>query len=388
MSVLDHLYNIADVRAAARSRMPRGIFEFIDRGTEDESALANNRAAFERVRLQSRVAVNVASRSTATTLFGEKISMPLGIAPTGAAGLVWYKGELELARAAADCGVPFTLATRSMTSIEDFARHAGGNLWFQLYIWTQRQLSYDLVDRAQRAGFKTLVTTIDIPAAPNREYNKRNGFSLSWKMSVRSVSDMLCHPRWLVGTMCRYLATTGMPRYENQSGDYREKITQARSAQALRGDNVTWNDIALLRAQWKGNLVVKGILNPEDAERAVQAGADGVIVSNHGGRSFDSAVATLDVLPDIVNAVGHKAVVLVDSGVRRGSDIIKALALGASAVLSGRPALYGMGAAGRPGARKALEILQTEMSTSMAMLGRPQVADIDGSVIFRGPTIR
>jgi len=383
MSVPDQMQNIADLRAAAKSRLPRGIFEFIDRGTEDETALAGNRAAFERLRLQSRVAVNVAQRSTATELFGQKLAMPLVVAPTGAAGLVWYKGELELARAAAESNVPFALATRSMTSIEDIVKLAGGNVWFQLYIWTQRQLSWDLVERAQKAGVKTLVATIDLPVAPNREYNRRNGFSLPWKPTVRGVVDMLAHPRWLVGTMGRYIATTGLPRYENQSGVYREKITQARGANALRGDNVTFDDIATLRKMWKGTLLVKGVLHPEDARNAVRQGVDGVVVSNHGGRSFDTAPATLDVLPEIVSAVDGQAKVLVDSGVRRGSDIVRALALGASAVLSGRPGLYGMAVGGRAGAVRALEILRSEMSTTMGMLGRPTVSAIDASLIYR-----
>ena len=382
MTLIDRLYNLSDVRDAAQSRLPKGVFEFIDRGTEDEDGLANNRAAFRRVKLRTRAAVDVSGRSTACTLFGQESAMPLVIAPTGAAGLVWYHGELELARAAAEFGVPFTLATRSMTSIEDIARLAGGTLWFQLYIWTQRELSYQLVDRAQAAGYKALVVTLDVPVMPNREYNRRNGFSLPWAPNARSIADMLQHPRWLIGTMGRYLATTGMPRYENQSGEYREKITQGK---ALRGDNVTWDDIALLRRRWKGTLIVKGILRAEDAVAAVLAGADAVVVSNHGGRCLDSAVATLDVLPEIVSAVSRDARVLLDSGVRRGSDIVKALALGASAVMSGRPCLYGLGVAGRPGAEKVLQLLQSEMSTTMGMLGTPRVANIDDELIYRRP---
>ena len=385
MTLLDRLYNLSDVRDAAQSRLPKGVFEFIDRGTEDEDGLANNRAAFLRVKLLTRAAVDVSGRSTACTLFGKESAMPLVIAPTGAAGLVWYHGELELARAAAEFGVPFTLATRSMTSIEDIARLAGGTLWFQLYIWTQRELSYQLVDRAQAAGYKALVVTLDVPVMPNREYNRRNGFSLPWAPNARSIADMLQHPRWLIGTMGRYLATTGMPRYENHSGEYREKITKAK---ALRGDNVTWDDIALLRRRWKGTLIVKGILRAEDAVAAVLAGADAVVVSNHGGRCLDSAVATLDVLPEIVTAVSRDARVLLDSGVRRGSDIVKALALGASAVMSGRPCLYGLGVAGRPGAGKVLQLLQSEMSTTMGMLGTPRVANIDDGLIYRRPVFQ
>lgn len=383
MSKLDRCYNVADVREAAQRRLPRGIFEFIDRGTEDDVAVANNRAAFERLRLLTRVGVDVSTRSTRTTLFGRDIEMPLAVAPTGAAGLVWYQGELELARAAADAGIPFTLATRAMTSIEDIARLAGGTLWFQLYVWRQREMSYELVERARRAGFQALVVTLDVPVQPNREYNQRNGFSLPLKLSARSVADMLAHPRWLTATMGRYLATTGMPRYENQAGALREKVTGGKTVQAqgMRGDDVTWRDIALLRKRWKGTLMVKGILTPEDAEAAVAHGADAVIVSNHGGRCLDSTVAPIAALPAVVDAVGRRAPVLVDGGIRRGSDIAKAVALGASAVLCGRPGLLGMAAAGRPGARRVFDILQAELSTTLGMLGRPGIDQLDASMI-------
>ncbi|GAA5233156.1 alpha-hydroxy-acid oxidizing protein [Verticiella sediminum] len=385
MNALDRCFNIADVREAAKRRLPRGIFEFIDRGTEDDQAVANNRAAFERMRLLPRVAVDVSKRSTRTALFGTDIAMPLAIAPTGAAGLVWYQGELELARAAADVGIPFTLATRATTSIEDIARLAGGRLWFQLYIWRQREMSHELVERAQRAGFEALVVTLDVPVQPNREYNLRNGFSLPLKLTSRGMVDILTHPRWLFGTMGRYLATTGMPRYENQAGAYRENITGGNSARAagMRGDDVSWSDVALLRKRWKGTLLVKGILTTEDAEAALENGADGVIVSNHGGRCLDSSVAPLEVLPEIVAAVGKRATVLLDGGIRRGSDIAKAVALGASAVLCGRPGLYGMGMAGRPGAKRVLDILQTELSTTLGMLGRPAIAELDASIVHR-----
>ena len=384
MSELARCFNLADVRECARGRLPRGIFEFIDRGTEDDEAVAHNREAFRRVKLRTNVLVDVSARSAETRLFNRTQAMPLAIAPTGAAGLVWCEGELELARAAAAAKIPFTLATRSMTSIEDIAAKAGGILWFQLYVWAERALSYQLVERARAAGFEALVVTVDVPVAPNREYNQRNGFSLPFNPTGRALLDILAHPHWLVNVMGRYLVTTGMPRYENQPGEHKERITQGgKPLTALRGDNITWEDIRELRRRWPRTLMVKGILRAEDARRAVELGADAVIVSNHGGRCLDSAVAPIDVLPEIADAVGERATVLLDSGVRRGSDIVKALALGASAVLSGRPCLFGTALAGEAGARKVLDILRHELLTAMAMVGCPTVSQIGAGVVER-----
>lgn len=383
---LSDTLNLADVREAARRRLPKGIFEFIDRGAEDDDALANNREAFRRIRLRPRALVDVSGRSAETTLFGRRQAMPLAIAPTGAAGLVWFEGELELARAAAAAEVPFTLATRSLASIESVAEAAaGGTLWFQLYVWAERALSYALVERAERAGFHALVVTVDVPVTPNREYNRRNGFSLPFSPSGRALLDMARHPRWLVGTMGRYLATTGMPRYENQPGEHRQRITRgAPAVRSMRSDDLTWDDIRELRRRWPRTLMVKGLLRAEDALRAVECGADAVVVSNHGGRCLDSAVAPIDALPEIADAVGHRAVVLMDGGVRRGGDIVKALALGASAVLAGRPTLYGTAIGGRAGAAHVLGLLRAEMLTVMAQLGCRSVAEIGPDLIHPG----
>ena len=367
MSALARCYNVADVRERARHRLPRGIFEFIDRGAEDDLAIANNRRAFEGVKLRTRVAVDVSTRSTSTELFGSSLGMPLAIAPTGAAGLVWFRGELELARAAAAAGIPFTLASRSLTTIEDIAEHAGGTLWFQLYVWTRRDMSMSLVDRAQAAGFKALIVTLDVPVDPNREFNRRNGFSLPFTLTARAVADMLAHPRWTLNVIGRYAASGGMPQFEAPD----------------KADNVTWEAIADLRRRWSRTLMVKGILCAEDAVRAVDCGADAVIVSNHGGRCLDSAAASIDVLPEVVAAVGQRAKVLLDSGVRRGSDIVKALSLGASAVLSGRPGLWGLSLDGQAGARKVLSILQAELLTTMGQIGCPTIDTLGPHIVHR-----
>jgi isopentenyl diphosphate isomerase/L-lactate dehydrogenase-like FMN-dependent dehydrogenase len=367
MPALDRCFNIADLRLAAKRRLPKGVFEFVDRGSEDEVGLRNNRAGFDRIKLVPRSLVDVSGRSTQTTLFGKPMGMPLAIAPTGAAGLCWYHGELELAKAAAAAKVPFTLATGAMTSMEQIAREAGGRLWMQLYLWNDRKLSYGLVERAERAGFEALILTVDTIVSPNREYNARNGFNLPFHPSARAVVDMLTHPRWLAGVLTRYVTTTGMPRYENLPEQFRSKITADPSQKEItRQDTMTWEDVRKLRDLWPRVLMVKGIMRADEAVRAVEYGADAVIVSNHGGRNMDSAIASIDALPSIVEAVGDRATVILDSGIRRGSDIAKALALGAKAVLVGRATLYGTAVAGEAGALHALTMLRGELDKTMA----------------------
>lgn len=381
MDAVESAQNIQDVRRLAQKRLPKGIFEFIDRGAEDEVALDEIRSAFRRLKFRPKVLTGVADRSTEAAVLGKNQAMPIAIAPTGAAGLVWYDGELELAKAATETGVPFILATRSMRSIEDIARLAGGTLWFQLYPWNERTLSYELVARAEAAGFEALVVTVDVPVSPNREYNQRNGFSLPFNPTPRALGDILLHQRWFLGVLVRYLMTTGMPRYENQPDKHRNRITSGASGAVLRGDSITWDDLRGIRKAWPRKLLVKGILRGDDALRAVECGADGVVVSSHGGRCLDSAVAPIDVLPEIIESVGRRAEVLLDSGIRRGSDVVKALALGASAVLVGRSTLFGTAVGGRRGAARVLRILQQEMLTTMGQLGCPTVSGLTADLL-------
>ena len=383
MSALDRCYNVNDLRLAAKRRLPRGVFEFVDRGTEDEVALRNNRAAFERIKLRHRALVDVSGRTMATTLFGKPSSMPLAIAPTGAAGLCWHEGELELAKAAAAAKVPFTLATSAMTSMEKIAAEAGGRLWFQLYVWKQRELSYQLIERAHRVGFEALIVTTDTIVPPNREYNPRNGFLLPFHPTPRFVADIARHPRWAASVLMKYFTTIGMPRNENYPDPYRRPITSDASVrETMRQDSLSWEDIRIFRDKWPGILMVKGINRPDDAMRAVEYGVDGIIVSNHGGRNMDSAVAPIDVLPEIAEAVAERATVILDSGVRRGSDIVKALALGAKAVLTGRATLYGTAVAGEAGAAHALSILRREMDNTMAYTGCRGVEELTPDIFF------
>jgi len=376
-------YNVADLRAMAQRRVPKGLFEFVDRGNEDEVALRNNRAAFERIKLKPRALVDVSKRTQAITLFGHEQKLPIAIAPTGTAGLMWYEGELALARAAAAAGIPFTLATGSMTAMEKVAKQAGGRLWFQLYMWPDRSMSHKLVERARAAGFEALVVTVDGAVSGNREYNLLNGFTIPFSFTRRNVTDVLMHPRWLATVLARYMLTTGMPRYENYPTELKNRITAAPMGKSMmRNDSLTWDDLRVLRKIWPHTLMVKGIIHPRDAMHAADCGADAVIVSNHGARNLDSAPAPIDVLPQVVDAVGKRLAVLVDSGFRRGSDVVKALALGAQAVLLGRATLYGVAAGGEAGAARAIGIFRDEIDRVLALVGCRSIAELNRDCVL------
>jgi len=377
MASVAKAYNIADLRRMALKRVPKGLFEFVDRGTEDEVTLRNNRAVFERIRLKPRNLVDVSKRSQEVTLFGKKHKMPIVIAPTGTAGLMWYEGEIALARAAADAGIPFTLATGSMTAMEKVAELAGGTLWFQLYMWPDRSLSHKLVDRARAAGYEALVVTVDGVVPGNREYNLRNGFTIPFTFTRGNIMDVLMHPRWFSGVLIRYLLTTGMPRYQNYPTDIKYRITAGPMGRSsMRNDSLNWDDLRALRKLWPHRLLVKGLLHPQDAVTAADCGADGVIVSNHGGRNLDTVISPIEALPEVVDAVGKRVTVLVDSGFRRGTDVAKALAMGAQAVMIGRSTLYGVAAGGEEGARRAISLFRGEIDRVIALLGCNSVADL------------
>ncbi|MFN7088147.1 MAG: alpha-hydroxy acid oxidase, partial [Burkholderiales bacterium] len=308
---------------------------------------------------------------------GNRHKMPIVIAPTGIAGLLWHEGEIALARAAAEAGIPFTLATGSMTAMEKVAEQAGGELWFQLYMWPDRSLSHKLVERARGCGFKALVVTVDGVVSGNREYNLRNGFTIPFSFTRKNVTDVLKHPRWLLNVLARYVFTTGMPRYENYPSEIKYKVTARPMGRSqMRNDSLNWEDLKALRRMWPHKLIVKGILHPQDAVMAANCGADGVAVSNHGGRNLDGAISPLEALPEVVDAVGKRIAVLVDSGFRRGSDVVKALALGAHAVQIGRATLYGIAAGGQPGAQRALAIFHEEIDRVLALLGCRSIADL------------
>jgi isopentenyl diphosphate isomerase/L-lactate dehydrogenase-like FMN-dependent dehydrogenase len=370
-------YDIADLREIARRRLPKGVFEFIDRGNGDEVALANNRAAFGRVKIAPHQLVDTSQRTQEITLFGKRHRMPMAIAPTGSAGLTWFEGEIALARAAKAAGIPFTLATGSMTALERVAQEAGGTLWFQVYMWPDRSLSHGLIERAKNAGYEALMVTVDTPVPPGREYNLRNGMTIPFRFTRRNITDVLMHPRWVATVLARYLLTSGMPRYENYPTEMKARITALPMGRSMMvTDSLTWNDLRDIRKRWPHALIVKGLMRAEDAKLAADCGADGVLVSNHGGRAVDSTRAPIEVLPQFAEAAGQRTTILVDSGFRRGADVVKALALGANAVLIGRPTLYGTAVAGEAGAARAIEIYRDEIDKLLALIGCPSIADL------------
>ena len=369
-------YNIADLRERARRRLPLGIWEYAERGVEDECGMARNRAAFDAITFRPRVLRGVETIDTTAQVFGKPLPFPLAVAPTGAAGLMWHKGDLALARAAAKAGVPFIISSASTMDLEQILE-AGGRQWFQLYLWEDRSLSHKVVDKAWHLGCEALFVTLDLPVPPNREYIQRNGFGTPFKLNARNAFDVLTHPRWLAGVMGRYALEGGIPTQANLPDRLRSKVTKGAPPGALfKQDDLDWDGARELRDRWPGKFVLKGILHPEDAERALAMGADGIVVSNHGGRAFDCSIATMEALPAIVDAVGGKMTVFLDSGVRRGSDVVKAVASGADAVLAGRAPLYGLAAYGEPGVARALELLRAETARTMAMLGARSIAEV------------
>lgn len=361
--------NIEDLRRIAKRRLIKGLFDFIDKGSEDDVALRHNRAALEAIKLRSRVLNDTSSRDPASTLFGKPVSMPVAIGPTGPAGFAWYRGETALAKAAAKAGIPFTLASTSNTPMEDILREGGGRQWYHLYVWRDMEASLQAVPRAEAAGFEALVLTVDSTVPYNREADVRNGVTMPFRVTAGNMVDIAAHPRWLFGTIGRYVMADGhLPRYRNID------IPDGLSASEARGwlfknDTLDRDFLKRIRDMWPRKLIVKGILHADDAAMVVEHGADCVVVSNHGGISSDAALAPIDVLPSVVRAVGDRAEVIVDSGFRRGSDILKGIALGADAVIVGRATLYGLAAAGEAGASRALEILHAEIRRTMGVMG-------------------
>jgi isopentenyl diphosphate isomerase/L-lactate dehydrogenase-like FMN-dependent dehydrogenase len=382
MARADRCFTVEDFRDAARRHLPRGLFEFIDRGAEREAALDNNTAAFTRLKLKTQFLAGTDGRDTGVELFGRRIAFPAAIAPTGAAGLCWAHGEIALARAAAAAGIPFTLTSTALVSMEAIAAERG-ILWFQLYPWQEEADTFALIERLRDLPYEALVVTIDWGVGRTREHMDRTGFTDPISLNRRFVLDMMRHPRWVAGVLGRYCAAGGLPRHENFPERFRFRLTTPSSRKPRNSETLTWADIARIRAAWPRILIVKGILNPIDARNAVAAGADGIVVSNHGGRALDSAVATIDILPEIVAAVGSGTTVLLDSGIRFGSDIVKALALGAKAVLIGRPVLYGVAAAGQDGAARVLALLRTQFEKNMAYVGRNRPEDLGPDIFFR-----
>ncbi|HWM40809.1 MAG TPA: alpha-hydroxy acid oxidase [Burkholderiales bacterium] len=379
MPDLTRAVNIEDLRVLAKRRLPRAIFDFFDGGAEDEVTLRENRAAFERVRLLPKVLVNVAQVDTRVELLGKEANLPLAIAPTGGISAGRPGAELILARAAKAFGVPFTMATPSAFSIERVAEEVGGRLWFQLYAVRDKEFRNKLVQRAKDSGYEAILVTVDLPVSGKRERDPRNGFHTPYSPNWRNSRDVIFKPAWALD-MLRH----GLPGMANLEG-YRFSTpvgTDIVTAVGREMDaGLDWEYIKRLRELWPGKLLLKGVERPDDAERAAAVGCDGVVVSNHGGRQLDGASSTLEALPDVARAVGSRITVLLDGGVRRGVDILKARALGAQAVLTGRATLFGAMAGGEPGAQRALEILSSELVRAMQLCGVRSVREIGPDLI-------
>jgi len=371
---LGSVVNIEDLRRLAKRRLPRAIFDFFDGGAEDEVTLRENRAAFERVRLLPKVLVDVSKIDTRVNIFGKEASLPLAIAPTGGISAGRAGAELILARAAKAWGVPFTMATPSAFSIERVAKEVGGRLWFQLYCVRDQEFRKKLVLRARDSGYEAILVTVDLPVSGKRERDPRNGFHTPYTPNWRNSRDVIFKPAWALEILRH-----GLPGMANLEGyPFSTPVgTDIVTAVGREMDaGLDWEYIRRLRDLWPGKLLLKGVERPDDAERAVSVGCDGLVVSNHGGRQLDGATPTLNALPAVASAVGKKITVLLDGGVRRGVDILKARALGAQAVLTGRATLFGAMAGGEPGAQRALEILSTELVRAMQLCGTRSIAEI------------
>ena len=361
---------IEDLRRMAKRTVPKPVFDYVDGAAWDEVTYRRNRAGFEALALRPRALVDVSSIELATTVLGRRIDLPIIAPPTGLTGLTHPDGEAAIARAAHSVGTIYTQSALSSLSIEEVHAAAPGPKWFQLYVMTDRGLVHDMLARAQAAGHEALVLTVDVAVAGVRERDVRNRFSVPPRLTARTLLDGVVHPRWSAHFVARPRISPGNVRFSGGAASHAEFVNRQFDP------TVTWDDLAMLREHWDGPLVIKGIMRADDAERAVEHGVDAIIVSNHGGRQLDHAQATIEALPAIADAVGERTELYLDSGVRRGTDIVKALALGARAVLVGRPLVYGLGAAGEAGARRAFEILRAELATALALAGYPRIADL------------
>ncbi len=379
-NVLDAAINVEDLRKLAKRRLPKIAFDFIEGGLEDEDGIVRNEKTLRDVRLVPRYGIEVSTRDQRTELFGRTYAGPVGIAPTGLAALFRPGADLMLARAARDANVPFIMSGAGTGLIEDLGRIAPDHGWYQLYCAKDRSISEDMIKRTADAGLSTLVITVDVPIGSKRERNMRNGFTRPLKMSMKTRLEACLHPGWLAEFL-----RTGMPLFSNWAkyappGSSPDQVADFVAKQTP--SPVTWADIEKYRRMWNGKLVIKGIMHPDDATRCAALGVDGIMVSNHGGRQLDKSPGPIEVLPAIVAAVGDKMTVMYDSGIRRGSDVVAALCLGAKYVFVGRATLYGAAAAGVAGATRALDIFRDEIDRTMAQIGAPDIRSLGPQHLF------
>jgi (S)-mandelate dehydrogenase len=365
--------SIADLQRRARAYLPKVIYDYVEGGAGDEEALQHNEARLRRIKLRPRYLVDIGHRNQQVTVFGRTYQSPFGIGPMGMLGMVRHRGDLILAKAAHAHGIPFVLSGASNDTIEEVASQAPGT-WLNYYPCKDPAIEGDLLRRARQAGIETLVVTVDVPLHSKRERNMRSGWVRPYKPTPAVVLEALRHPAWVASYLRHGLPMMGNIRPYAPAGSSARDVTAFYASQVpTRHD---WDLVRRLRAAWAGHLVLKGVLTTDDAALACQAGVDGLIVSNHGGRQLDRGVAAIDALPHIVDAVGHKTVVMFDSGVRRGADIVVALALGARLCFVGRAAAYGLGAFGAAGANRAIEILRGEVDLALGQIGCPDVSDL------------
>jgi L-lactate dehydrogenase (cytochrome) len=377
--------SISDLRRAAMRRLPKSIFDFVDGGADDEITLSRSITGFGRYELVPRVLVDVSEVDLSTRVLGQEIDFPVILAPVGLNRLLHPLGETAVARAAARAGTIHCVSAMSSTSIENVAATSSSPRWFQIYVWRDRGLLKEFFARCRESGFRALCLTVDVPAIGNRERDLRNGMTIPPRITPSTVLDAIRHPGWCWGLVTGPRITMANVIGRGESG--RADVTALSTYVNSQFDpSVTWDDLAWMLEQWGGPFAIKGVLGVEDALRAVDMGVGAIVVSNHGGRQLDHAPTSIDVLPEIVDAIDGRAEVILDGGVRRGTDVVKAVALGASCCMVGRPYLYGLAAAGEAGVSRALELIRAEFRRAMALLGCRSVTDLDRSFVRRTVT--
>lgn len=383
MADLSKITCIEDLRVIAKRRVPRMFYDYADSGSYTQGTYRENEAQFQKIKLRQRVAVNMEGRSTRTTMIGQDVAMPVAIAPTGLTGMQHADGEILAAKAAKEFGIPFTLSTMSICSLEDIAEHTDRHpFWFQLYVMRDKAFMERLIDRAKAANCSALQLTLDLQILGQRHKDIKNGLSTPPKPTLKNLINLATKPRWCLGML-----GTKRRSFGNIVGhvDGVEDMSSLSSWTADQFDpTLNWNDVEWIKKRWGGKLILKGLMDAEDARLAAQSGADAIVVSNHGGRQLDGAPASIDALPSMVEAAGKDIEVWMDGGIRSGQDVLKARALGAQGVLIGRSFLYGLGAFGQEGVTKALQIIQKELDTSMAFCGHTNINTVDKHILVPG----
>ena len=375
---------IADLQKLARSRVPRMFYEYADSGSWSETTYRENQSDFGKIKLRQRVAVDITDRSLETEMIGQKVSMPVALAPVGLTGMQHADGEIKAAKAAEKSGVPFTLSTMSICSIEDVAEHTTKPFWFQLYVMKDRDFIGRLIDRAKAAGCSALMLTLDLQILGQRHKDLRNGLSAPPKFSINSALQVMMRPRW-----CMNMMTTRRHSFRNIVGHVKGvgDLSSLSSWTAEQFDpKLSWDDVEWIKQRWGGKLIIKGILDVEDAKMAAKTGADAIIISNHGGRQLDGAQSSISALPAIVDAVGNDIEVHFDGGIRSGQDVLKAICLGAKSTYIGRAFIYGLGANGEAGVSQALDIIRRELDTTMALCGERLLTNLGHHNLLNPPT--